>query len=245
MLLPALNKARSAAKTVQCLSNLKQLALGCQMYANENGGYLPWAIGRGSGNSYYVPSRYWFSMLAPRYLNQAVFVCPADQTPNDWATTLGQYSSTRVDDFPISYGYSRVLGNAYRQALLASNPTAVRQLEGKKLSAFNGRSGPRSNPTTAILLFDYANIGFEPGGPYPINNKTSGDASYGVDRLSARHGNGLDSFNLSSGLSIPTKGLCNFAFIDGHAESIAAPFGTGQFSLLASFNQRYGFAGDF
>lgn len=36
MLLPALNKAREAAQTVACASQLKQIALAARMYCNEN-----------------------------------------------------------------------------------------------------------------------------------------------------------------------------------------------------------------
>lgn len=41
MLLPTLGRARSAARTVQCLSNLRQLAMAAYSYANANDGYLP------------------------------------------------------------------------------------------------------------------------------------------------------------------------------------------------------------
>jgi prepilin-type N-terminal cleavage/methylation domain-containing protein/prepilin-type processing-associated H-X9-DG protein len=41
LLLPALNKARESARAVQCLSNLKQLANACIMYAGENRGIMP------------------------------------------------------------------------------------------------------------------------------------------------------------------------------------------------------------
>src|SRR5688572_19589068 len=41
ILLPALNKAREQAKTTQCLSTLRQIGHGLQMYVGESGGYLP------------------------------------------------------------------------------------------------------------------------------------------------------------------------------------------------------------
>lgn len=40
ILLPALNRARDQAKTVQCLSNLRQLGQGFQLYAATQKGYL-------------------------------------------------------------------------------------------------------------------------------------------------------------------------------------------------------------
>lgn len=41
MLLPALNKAREAAKKTQCASNLRQVGQAMHMYANDNGGWIP------------------------------------------------------------------------------------------------------------------------------------------------------------------------------------------------------------
>ena len=41
MLLPALSKAKDKAKSASCLSNMKQLGLGMQLYADENQGWLP------------------------------------------------------------------------------------------------------------------------------------------------------------------------------------------------------------
>ncbi len=41
LLLPALNKARQAASTVRCASNLRQIGLALQFYAGENRGFLP------------------------------------------------------------------------------------------------------------------------------------------------------------------------------------------------------------
>ncbi|MCC7348971.1 MAG: prepilin-type N-terminal cleavage/methylation domain-containing protein [Phycisphaerales bacterium] len=41
VLLPALNKARQAAQTVACASNLRQIGLGLQFYSNQYGGKYP------------------------------------------------------------------------------------------------------------------------------------------------------------------------------------------------------------
>ncbi len=41
MLLPALSKAREKARAISCVNNLKQLALGTQLYATDNDDFLP------------------------------------------------------------------------------------------------------------------------------------------------------------------------------------------------------------
>lgn len=41
MLLPALTRAKSKAKTVNCLSNLRQIGIGLALYADNHGGRLP------------------------------------------------------------------------------------------------------------------------------------------------------------------------------------------------------------
>jgi general secretion pathway protein G len=41
LLLPALGRAREAARTVACASNIRQIGIACLAYANRNDGYLP------------------------------------------------------------------------------------------------------------------------------------------------------------------------------------------------------------
>ncbi len=61
MLLPALNKAREKGYAISCTSTLKQIGSGCQMYSNDNTGYvmptdMPFA---GSGTSGRVGNDWW------------------------------------------------------------------------------------------------------------------------------------------------------------------------------------------
>ena len=53
MLLPALNKARDRANSVNCLNNLKQLGNALQMYCNENNDILISAELLVRGGAYY------------------------------------------------------------------------------------------------------------------------------------------------------------------------------------------------
>jgi len=41
LLLPALSRAKEEARKTQCRSNLRQIGLGIEMYANDNGGWTP------------------------------------------------------------------------------------------------------------------------------------------------------------------------------------------------------------
>ncbi|NQV26251.1 MAG: DUF1559 domain-containing protein, partial [Rhodopirellula sp.] len=45
LLLPAVQQARERARSIQCMSNLKQIGLGLTSYAGDYGGYLPSWVG--------------------------------------------------------------------------------------------------------------------------------------------------------------------------------------------------------
>src|SRR5947208_16933729 len=51
VLLPALNRAREHAYSVQCLSNLRQIGIAAQMYAQQNHGQLPLGAGTKGGGT--------------------------------------------------------------------------------------------------------------------------------------------------------------------------------------------------
>lgn len=63
ILLPALNKARLQAKLVQCSSNLRQIGLGVQMYANDWKGVWPRYADRDSSTYPQGDSGYWSTSI--------------------------------------------------------------------------------------------------------------------------------------------------------------------------------------
>jgi len=113
ILLPVLGRAREAANTTACLSNVRQLGQAALMFANERKGYLPsssdqaialtqdptrsrypWRLRPGNPNLEMLD---WASQLLP-YLGSKrevdfqtaagdqsrVFVCPSDQVSQEW-----------------------------------------------------------------------------------------------------------------------------------------------------------------
>ena len=85
LLLPALNRARRAAQTATCLSNLRQLGIAYHMYANSEKGFLPYAVfpswGRPAGYPAPQPMIHWYNALSP-YMGRKVEYDPATGLSN-------------------------------------------------------------------------------------------------------------------------------------------------------------------
>jgi prepilin-type N-terminal cleavage/methylation domain-containing protein len=121
MLLPALSKAKEKAQGIQCMSNLKEMALAWNMYPGDNNGDLMpncsgeeqqiglngWVFGgmtwNGSGlypvtddtNTYYLSH----SLLGPYCRHQVkIYKCPADF----WQVTIGGQKMDRVRSYSMN-----------------------------------------------------------------------------------------------------------------------------------------------
>ena len=84
ILLPSLASARRAADTVKCLSNLRQIAAGMQMYASQNDDAIPgspWTTGQ------FIFSDISSATQNPAYSNGN---CPEVISISDWASPIGR-----------------------------------------------------------------------------------------------------------------------------------------------------------
>lgn len=194
MLLPALSKARAAAQKAKCLGNVKQIALGMNMYANNNNDTTPANVPGGCNNGGGLPGSldahgWWYYEDTPgleiwRYnwgaetlieigLSYPTFTCPSGKTTVTNADALA------------------------RKAAMGYN--MPRDVQGQRLSGFK-------NSAETILVIDKGgNDEFAASYPHAINN-FSGDP-VGFPYLSSDIMRQLHGDHLQAG------------FADGHGES--------------------------
>jgi prepilin-type N-terminal cleavage/methylation domain-containing protein/prepilin-type processing-associated H-X9-DG protein len=217
MLLPALSKAKEKAKSIQCLSNMKQIGLATQMYKDDNAGFL-------------VPL--WRDTGSPWNYDPATFVVqvPSILWWQDMVRLGGYAPSRKIFDCPSVTWFA---GNAGGQSTSTNNYLGIglSHLEFANI-IWSGDGGMRikikesmvSNPSQGAYAGDSAGI---------LNQNLSKPDSWVEDKgVSDFTGTGNGFFRPPSNWSTPiTPALdgvtvprhnkrVNTLFFDGHAQSM-------------------------
>lgn len=112
ILLPALGRARAAAYTTQCLSNMRQMAIATTAYAVDNRQQLP-TIGLSHGSVSHDPQGSWFFQLNDYADTGLLAACPDDLSPH-FNTPEPGTGRLRVVSFGTNYYLSGSLANYQR-----------------------------------------------------------------------------------------------------------------------------------
>jgi prepilin-type N-terminal cleavage/methylation domain-containing protein len=223
LLLPALASAKLRARQIQCLSNLKQMAIAHAMYIGDNGKDFPYLD---TMNYYYG----WVGALLPYATNTvSVQVCPSAPVSASPPAAVGPYAGTadqawciRLDatDPPIqgSYAFNGWFYTGSLQYNIAVNDAAPH---------FTGESDVHFPALTPVF-----GDGMWPQ-TWPLSTDSPSTDLYhgqitGTDELEimmmrltlARHGGRpASSAPRSVNTSNPLPGAIELAFYDGHAEN--------------------------
>lgn len=232
ILLPALNKARKAALSVQCLSNLRQCATGFQMYANDNNGticaqtifhgnYCPWPIwmsagGQASCYDSLGAINYTINAGYPVYIPFQVTLCPANVYRDD--DLAGDLKGTAYLGFCYGLRYSSDSnGDIFQNEIAYDPPNSPYSWNSQWYSSFQKfvkcAAPQKTWPNT--------NVHSSPGSTVMMAD-TMAQGYWGFDHHMFAAFSDRGNYYFNSRIQTIHEGRANVAFYDGHCESMLA-----------------------
>lgn len=214
ILLPSLQKARMQSQAVACMSNMRQIGMGLQMFQHEHDGYLPKGWFNDGPNDttakgtwgYREPMWGWDYVIRTYLKQPEAFRCPTDDTNvlrGPWNDgDAGLPDEPEMDNVPASYRLN--ISNTWF-GLIAYKATQVRNPQ-QSIVLVEGTMNPIDNPFHHVSRWDW-----DPSGGYPLGNVSR---THHTNVAWYRHSDPGHRDNTSAGRA-------NYLFQDGHVETLA------------------------
>lgn len=124
LLLPALARSKAKAIAIACVSNLRQVGLGFQVWADDHNGQLPWWVAPADGGSHGMTEA-WLHFSAPsnEFNSPQILHCPADkQRPGALSFSAAPPNGFgALKDRALSYWFATHAGNTRLTKVLAGD----------------------------------------------------------------------------------------------------------------------------
>ena len=192
MLLPALSAARERARTALCVSNLKQIGHASVFYSDDHNDYI--VLGKRPGTG--LGNHTWMALLS------GVAPDGTKSQPGPYGLTfnLGGNGDFACPSQAGAFTYGHYLANG--------NYSTAGNFSGESYQRAY-RSHVMPDPSEVKMFFDSGTA----------NSYTVRDGQFAGYRHGAGDARG-DNNPGSKNTPKPNGGLCNVAFLDGHAESL-------------------------
>lgn len=217
LLAPALRKAKESAKAVKCTNNLRQLALYTIHYAEDHDGKLPSSLGYDPELDPSIEHGYGFwAQLYPYYKDgfsgpmscRLLLYCPVWP----WQDSTGQPSPYAFQGFDVNHGNYGFITYAGCRATYRS--------DGSWFDVLAARFGPYEVTQVAIANIAYPSdtMMYTCAGGFTV----AGAATYSIQLGQGNYPTSLAwGFQASEPFGFLHNGRQNFAFVDGHIESLS------------------------
>ncbi len=220
ILFPVFAQARARARAISCISNLKQVGTGSQMYSqdydervmNEHVSLTDEEVGLAAdGTNHRDWRRFWPYFIQPYLKNRQITVCPdaLDNGP-DWTNdqeNLRDLGSIATNDMMSSWDADTVkLASVAEPANHVQFADAGTIYDTKQGDSWGGRSN-------GYAIYDKNPDGYKTA----YNSVAVGAYFFNEDRANWQESQNHDAYRMAVARH---QGLCNVVFHDGHAKAI-------------------------
>jgi len=172
ILLPVLGKARESARRTQCASNLKQIGLALNMYANDNNEAFPTTVGSNSAAAELQSLGKLFDVYIT---DRKVFRCPSDTAVTEANVLTLTTTNSSFTASTCSYGYDDnhmanndpgvvVIADRLGTDTASTGLSANHNNKGQNVLFIDGHVEWKGTATCGYFGTSYDNIWFESGG---------------------------------------------------------------------------------